>query len=86
MTTRAERIRDEAVLYGQQMATMDFAPANRASAMYSFGIEMGMAIAIAAGAEAPALLAEFRDGVYPHDVDREITDKIDGTAAEIVAP
>jgi len=86
VTPRYERIRDEAITYGHEMERMGFAPSQRAAAMYSSGIELGLAIAIAAGPDAPAILAEIREVCYPHPGDQQVIDGVDGVAAGLAVP
>lgn len=79
--TVAARIRDEARRYAADVA----GGSDTAAAIYSFGIEMGMAIAVQAGSDARELLGSFRAAVYHDtDADRAVHDEMDRAAAAIV--
>lgn len=77
MTGAAVRIRDEAVRYAAEMQS------EVAGGVYSSGIEMGLAIAIAAGPDASGILAELRELVYHGERDRWVFDEMDREAAAI---
>jgi hypothetical protein len=82
VSARTQRIQDEAVRYGVEMAIAG--QEQVVAGVYSFGIEMGLAIAVAAGSEAPGLLAELRDGVYHGAPDLWIANEMDRVARSIV--
>lgn len=87
MSARALRIRDEAMRYGAEVNVG--APPMVAAGVYAFGIEMGLAIAVAAeadpaGSDAATVLAELRALVYHGEPDRWLLEAMDRTARTIV--
>lgn len=82
MSGRAQRIHDEVIAYGAQMG----GPGQQAvvAGIYSFGIEVGLAIAAAAGGETASVLDELREVAYHGARDAWVAEEMDRTARSIV--
>jgi hypothetical protein len=88
MTARTDRIVAEVVRYGREAAPYDPARQVLVASVYSFGIEVGLAIAAAAaeGEDARvigAVLKELREAVYHGQPDAWVNAEMDTVATAI---